>query len=152
MLDLLTLLKIIFNTDCVFMTISDIYFSLLIIMKFTDLFNLNNNPKFWIFQLDYSTGVFQKAQLYLSIFQNYCSWALTSFLEKRSQDQTLRARIPRTRWKHMASRAANQYKLHVVWNYQRSSGKKKIWRERFTPKQPNQLVVKWRTRFLILLT
>lgn len=32
-------------------------------MKFTVLFILNNNPKFWIFQLHYSKeGVFQKGQ------------------------------------------------------------------------------------------
>jgi len=60
------LLKRILNTDCVFMKISDIYFSFLIIVKFRDLFNLNNSPKFWIFQ----RRVFsERAELYLPFFR-----------------------------------------------------------------------------------
>lgn len=45
-----------------------------------------------LFQRSFS----ESTELYLPISQNYRSWALTSFLEKRSQDQTLRARIPHT--------------------------------------------------------
>lgn len=66
-------------------------------MKFTDLFNLNKNKKFWIFQLHYSKGVFQKGQSYIFPFlRSAIGWALTSFLQNRNQDQTLRAGIPCT--------------------------------------------------------
>lgn len=109
------LLKRMLNTDHVFMKISDIYFSFLILMKFT-LFNLNNNPKSWILHLHYSKdGVFQKGQSYISPFlKSTMGGAITSFFENRNQDQTLRAGISCTDWKQGIQSSKQVQDMHYI--------------------------------------